>query len=486
MSEAGRPPDAATRRSRGPRTLALPKVRLKVLKGPDKGTVVTLEQDEILIGGADGAQLRLTDPTVSRNHCVIRLTAKGPLLRDPARPTAAASKASRCARRFVPARRDARLGHTQVRFEALDESVELPLAESSASAGCGAARSRCGGCSRCRRVAASDVDGADRGRDRHRQGAGRRGDPRSSSRARAGPFVVVDCGAIAADADRERAVRPRARAPSPAPTRDRAGAFERGRRRHAVPRRDRRAAAASCSRSCCASLEQRASAARRRARSRRRSTCASSPPPTATCARRSNAGRFREDLYYRLAVVRVRVPPLRERLDDIPLLVEHFSRGSRRRRRGRRRSRAETLRSCRGHAWPGNVRELRNVVERLTVLDDVPFATPAAPETADGRGRRAGRHPRAVQGREERPHRALRAPLSDGDAGSDRRQHLRGRAPRRHRPRIPTTPDGALRPPQAARVSARHVRHWITPIAVGIRAIRAYAARRKGIGEAIW
>ena len=61
----------------GPRTLALPKVRLKVLKGPDKGTTVTLEQDEILIGGADGAHLRLTDPTVSRNHCAIRMTTKG-------------------------------------------------------------------------------------------------------------------------------------------------------------------------------------------------------------------------------------------------------------------------------------------------------------------------------------------------------------------------------------------------------------------------
>ena len=85
MSDAKRPPDAATRTLAGPRTLALPKIRLKVLKGPDKGTTVTLEQDEILIGGADGAQLRLTDPTVSRNHCTIRLTPKGPLLRFPVR-----------------------------------------------------------------------------------------------------------------------------------------------------------------------------------------------------------------------------------------------------------------------------------------------------------------------------------------------------------------------------------------------------------------
>ena len=95
MSDAKRPPDAATRTLAGPRTLALPKVRLKVLKGPDKGTVVTLEQDEILIGGADSAHLRLTDPTVSRNHCIIRMTAKGPLLRD-----LASRRSSRAARRW--------------------------------------------------------------------------------------------------------------------------------------------------------------------------------------------------------------------------------------------------------------------------------------------------------------------------------------------------------------------------------------------------
>ena len=179
--------------------------------------------------------------------------------------------------------------------------------------------------------------------------------------------------------------------------------------------------------------------------------------------------------------MRLRVPPLRERPDDIPLLVEHF------------RSLAkpgdaappfseETLRNFVAHPWPGNVRELRNVVERLTVLDDVPFSTPAAPESADGDGGDARRHPRAVQGREERPHRSLRAPLPDRHAGGDRRQHLRGRAPRRHRPRVPTAPDGTLRPAQAAGVVTPHVRHWITPFAVGSRAVRAYAPRRNGIG----
>jgi DNA-binding NtrC family response regulator len=79
-------------------------------------------------------------------------------------------------------------------------------------------------------------------------------------------------------------------------------------------------------------------------------------------------GRFRKDLYYRLNVVRVEVPPLRERVDDIPLLIGHyllrFNRELGRSVRGLSARALDTL--CRYH-WPGNVRELRNVVEALLV-----------------------------------------------------------------------------------------------------------------------
>ena len=125
MSDApSGPPTQRPRTLAGPRTLGFPKVRLKVLKGPDKGKTVTLVQDEILIGGADGAHLRLTDPTVSRNHCVIRLTAKGPLLRDLGSTNGTPHRGRRGARRLrARAARRWTLGHTQVRFEPLDESV---------------------------------------------------------------------------------------------------------------------------------------------------------------------------------------------------------------------------------------------------------------------------------------------------------------------------------------------------------------------------
>jgi transcriptional regulator with GAF, ATPase, and Fis domain len=81
------------------------------------------------------------------------------------------------------------------------------------------------------------------------------------------------------------------------------------------------------------------------------------------------AGRFREDLYYRLNVVPLAIPPLRDRPEDIPLLVEHFVR-----REGPRLGRvvegiaAEALAEMQAYRWPGNVRELRNVVERALVM----------------------------------------------------------------------------------------------------------------------
>jgi two-component system response regulator HydG len=80
------------------------------------------------------------------------------------------------------------------------------------------------------------------------------------------------------------------------------------------------------------------------------------------------AGQFRPDLYYRLSVVVVEVPPLRERAADIPLLVDSFA--SQIAGRGQRSLKfsAEAMRVLTSYSWPGNVRELRNVVERLGVM----------------------------------------------------------------------------------------------------------------------
>jgi DNA-binding NtrC family response regulator len=83
------------------------------------------------------------------------------------------------------------------------------------------------------------------------------------------------------------------------------------------------------------------------------------------------AGRFREDLYYRLNVVSVTLPPLRERREDVPLLVRHFVARTERRYGIRVEPfPAALLARLVEHAWPGNVRELANVVERLVLLSE--------------------------------------------------------------------------------------------------------------------
>jgi two-component system response regulator AtoC len=82
-------------------------------------------------------------------------------------------------------------------------------------------------------------------------------------------------------------------------------------------------------------------------------------------------GRFREDLFYRLNVVRLEVPPLRERRQDIPLLVDHFLSRFRDNLGKNVRGVSDTvLELLVGHSWPGNVRELENMIERAMILTD--------------------------------------------------------------------------------------------------------------------
>src|SRR5215469_7320218 len=105
------------------------------------------------------------------------------------------------------------------------------------------------------------------------------------------------------------------------------------------------------------------------------------------------AGRFREDLYYRLNVIQVMVPPLRERLDEIPVLAEYFmQRYSRLFRRESIPLPTETVQRLLQHRFPGNVRELENMIKRMIVLGDpllrrspLPGSTGPAEEVATSR-----------------------------------------------------------------------------------------------------
>ena len=90
-----------------------------------------------------------------------------------------------------------------------------------------------------------------------------------------------------------------------------------------------------------------------------------------------NEGRFQEDLYYRLNVIPIQLPPLRERREDIPVLVDHFVE-KHRQRTGKRIDRvdADAAQALGRYDWPGNVRELENTIERAVVLATAPVLTP--------------------------------------------------------------------------------------------------------------
>ena len=139
-----------------------------------------------------------------------------------------------------------------------------------------------------------------------------------------GPFVKVNCGALA-ETLLESELFGHEKGAFTGRHQAQAGPLRAGRQGHAVPRRDRRhdprAAAQAAARAAGAGVR-----AGGRRGDHHRSTCGCSPPPTATSKAEVAAGRFREDLFYRLHVVPCEVPPLRERREDIPLLVRALHR----------------------------------------------------------------------------------------------------------------------------------------------------------------
>jgi two-component system nitrogen regulation response regulator GlnG len=104
----------------------------------------------------------------------------------------------------------------------------------------------------------------------------------------------------------------------------------------------------------------------------------------ADLAAHMEAGKFRKDLYYRLAGVTLSVPPLRERVDDIPLLAEHVLARAERELGTARRLSSDALAFVRAHPWPGNVRQLENTLRRLMVTATEPEITKIEVEAALG------------------------------------------------------------------------------------------------------
>jgi two-component system nitrogen regulation response regulator GlnG len=113
----------------------------------------------------------------------------------------------------------------------------------------------------------------------------------------------------------------------------------------------------------------------------------------------SDEGKFRPDLYYRLGVFTIDLPPLRERGDDLPLLVSHYVRRfSRELGREVREVAAEALERLQGYGWPGNIRELQSVLKQALLLASGPVLLPAFLPDLAGRAGEPATLPAAGEG----------------------------------------------------------------------------------------
>ena len=102
--------------------------------------------------------------------------------------------------------------------------------------------------------------------------------------------------------------------------------------------------------------------------------CGFWPPPIVELQRAIREGRLRADLYYRLNVVSLELPPLRDRIEDVLLLAEEFVRTfNREHRKAVEGIAPDCLDALKAHSWPGNVRELRNAIERAVIMSKSPM-----------------------------------------------------------------------------------------------------------------
>jgi len=351
--------------------------RLEVISGPDAGRSVVVAAPRIRIGRAR-ADLELSDMRVSALHAEIELDARGYRLRDLGSSNGTFVGGARVLDAYLP--RDATLdiGDNRIRFSVETGSMALPLHKEPKLVGLtgqSAAMRRL--FADIDRVAATDATvliGGETGVGKERVAEA----IHELSARSAAPFVVLDCGAgrrqwfgsqffgheAGAFTDAKRA------APGVFELADGGTVFLdeigelplelQSRLLRVVETRTVRRLGAQKARE----LDVRIVAATNR-----------------DLAAEVNRHTFRSDLFYRLSVVELHVPALRERAEDIPLLVAHFL--AELDPKGRGKLPEGFLAWASAHAWPGNVRQLRNAVERaLTLGTSLSVPPPASPQAA--------------------------------------------------------------------------------------------------------
>ena len=342
-------------------TLEVTSVELSVIDGPERGRRLTVSEPRVHIGTAPGNRLVLTDPTVSRLHCEVQLGTDGVRITDTGSTNGTFVDGVRLRDGFLANGSSVRVGQSTLRVQFGREPYRLPLSLRDHFG------QVLGGSVEMRRlyavlerVSTTEATILVQGETGTGKEMVARAIHDASARAK-GPFVAVDCGAIA-DNLIESELFGHVRGSFSGALSDREGLFEEAnggtlfldeigelplalqpKLLRALEGRQIRRVGSNGMRP----IDVRLVAATHR-----------------PLAQAVNAGTFREDLYYRLAVVEVALPPLRARREDIPMLAQHFLE----RFAGSTELSPELLATLLTRSWPGNVRELRNFLEQRVLV----------------------------------------------------------------------------------------------------------------------
>ena len=332
-----------------------------VIKGPDRGESVRLTQGSVAFGSAPSCELVLSDKTVSRKHLVAELVGDEVLMIDQGSTNGTFIGDSRFEKIAIGFGAEIKLGRTVVKFLPDEEVVEPePSPETAFGSIVGADTKMRQLFHLMTDVAATNATVLIEGET----GTGKEliaEEVHNHSPRRDGPFVVFDCGSVPRELI-ESMLFGHVKGSFTGAITDRKGAFAEA-HGGTIFLDEIGEMALDLQPSLLRVLDKRAV---RKVGSNVyekidvRVVAATNRDLRAEVAKKA----FREDLYYRLAVIRVSVPPLRERGADIPLLVNHFLQSF-----GPNLACApEDMAKLVRHSWPGNVRELRNAIERACLL----------------------------------------------------------------------------------------------------------------------
>jgi transcriptional regulator with PAS, ATPase and Fis domain len=363
-------PTEVIRRDEGIEQLLVPKGEVRVVAGPDRGKSCPLRRGQVVVGTGAECDLVLSDPAVSHRQFELVSSVQGFVLRDLGSTNGTFVGKLRVQEVVLGETTEIQVGRTRIKFAARDEQEGFPLSPHhrfGSLLGKSPLMRHC--FALLERIVQTDSTVLLEGESGTGKEVAAQSLHQLSARS-AGPFVVTDCGAIApslveselfghekgaftgADAQKTGALE---RADGGTLFLDEIGELDvalQPKLLRFLEGREVRRLGGTQSRVIDVRL---VSATNRRLEERVRE------------------GAFREDLFFRLAVLRVELPPLRRRPEDIPLLALEMARRLRPDADPASWLDERALAVLQSHHWPGNVRELRNVVERLAVLPELPL-----------------------------------------------------------------------------------------------------------------